>query len=198
MAFYSGNPKKDVILTKEDEEHYKNKIVCRFREKEILIDKVRDHRQITGKYRGVAHNNCNINVTQKQSSFFPFALHIFSNYDCQLFFMKLITKKNDKVKFDIISKTNEEYNEVTDTCIRFIDSYRLSSMSLNGLVKTLDSDDFNFLKKEFPDKWNYLNSKLAYSCEFFSSLEYYQKFVVDFKKVNFLSNLKTKILMMQK
>ena len=32
-------------------------------------------------------------------------------------------------------------------------------MSLDGLVKTLDSDDFNILKEEFPDKWQNLNKK---------------------------------------
>ena len=41
-----------------------------------------------------------------------------------MFFIKLVDKKNDKVKSDIIPKTNEEYISVTYSCIRFIDSYR--------------------------------------------------------------------------
>ena len=41
-----------------------------------------------------------------------------------MFFKKLVDKKNDKVKSDIIPKTNEEYISVTYGCIRFIDSYR--------------------------------------------------------------------------
>ena len=44
---------------------------------------------------------------------------------------------NDKVKFDIISKTSVEYISVTYGCIRFIDSYRFLSSSLDSLVKTL-------------------------------------------------------------
>ena len=52
------------------------------------------------------------------------------------FFKKLVDKKNDKVKFDIIPKTNEEYISVTYGCIRFIDSYRFRSSSLDSLVKT--------------------------------------------------------------
>ena len=42
----------------------KNNIVCRFCEKIIKFDKVRDLCHLTGKYRGPAHIKCNINVTQ--------------------------------------------------------------------------------------------------------------------------------------
>ena len=45
------------------------------------------------------------------------------NYDCHMFFKKLVDKKNDKVEFEIIPKTNEEYISVIYGCIRFIDSY---------------------------------------------------------------------------
>ena len=70
-----------------------------------------------------------------------------------MFFEKIEDKKNDKVKFDIIPKTNEEYISVTYGCIRFLDSYRFLSSSLDSLIETLDNDDFIILKKEFPDKW---------------------------------------------
>ena len=83
---------------------------------------VRDHCHLTGRYRGPAHNTCNMNVTQKQNNFILFRFHTFSNYDCHMFFRKLIDKKNDKVKSDIIPKTNEEYISVTKGCIRLIDS----------------------------------------------------------------------------
>ena len=41
-----------------------------------------------------------------------------------MFFEKLVNKKIDKVNFDVIPKTNEEYISVTYGCIRFIESYR--------------------------------------------------------------------------
>ena len=50
--------------------------------------------------------------------------------------------KDNKVNFDIIPKTNEENISVTYGCIRFIDSYRFLSMSLDGLVENLNEDDF--------------------------------------------------------
>ena len=97
MAFYFKNTNKDIIMTKENEEEYKDNDSCRICEKNIESDKVRDHCHLTGKLRGPAHSKCKINVTQKQSNFIPFVLHSFSNYDCHMFFKKLVDKKNDKV-----------------------------------------------------------------------------------------------------
>ena len=130
---------------------------------------------MTGKYRGPAHNICNINVNEKGSNFIPFAFHNFSNYDCHTFFRRLVDLKKDKVKLKIIPKTNEEHISVKYGCIRFIDSYRFLSGSLDKLVKNLDDDDFKFLKKEFPDKWKNLNKKLAYRYEYFNSIDDYKK-----------------------
>ena len=107
MAFYFKNTKKDIIMTEKDED-FRNNNICRFCEKNIESDKVRDHCHLTSRYRGAAHSKCNINVTQDQSNFIPFIFHNFSNYDCQMFFKKMVDKKN-KLKFDIIPKTNEEY-----------------------------------------------------------------------------------------
>ena len=68
----------------------------------------------------------------------------------------LVDKKNDKVKFDIIPKTNEEYISVTYGCIRFIDSYRFLSNRLDSLLKTLVDNSkkktLKNLKKEIVNK----------------------------------------------
>ena len=63
MTFYFKNTKKNIILTEEVEEDCRKNNVCQFCEKHIECDKVRDHCHLTGKYRGPAHNKCNINVT---------------------------------------------------------------------------------------------------------------------------------------
>ena len=192
MAFYFKNTMKDIIMMDEDEEDYRNDNVCRFCEKFIESTKIRDHCHLTGKYRGPAHSKCNINVTQKQSNFIPFIFHNFSNYECHMFFKKMVDKKKDKVDFEIIPKTNEKYISVTYGCIRFIDSYRFLSSGLDSLVKNLDENDFKILKKEFPDKWLYLNKKLAYPYEYFNSIDDYKKPVHSLKKEDFFSKLKNK------
>ena len=71
-----------------------------------------------------------------------------------MFFKKLLDKNSDKVKFDIILKTNEEYISVTYGCIRFIDSYQFQSSSLDFLVKTLvdnSKETLKNLKEEIVD-----------------------------------------------
>ena len=77
--------------------------------KKKLFGKATDNCHLTNKNRGPAHNKCNINVIQKRSNFVPFVFHNFSVSDCHPFFKKLDDKKNDKVHFDILPKTNEEY-----------------------------------------------------------------------------------------
>ena len=151
MVFYVKNTNKDIIMIEEDEEDFRKNIICRFCETKINSDKVRDHCHLTSKYRGPAHSKCNINVTRDQSNFIPLIFHNFTKYDCHIVFKKIVNKKNDKVKFDIIPKTKEEYISVTYGCIRFIDSYRFLSSGLDSLVKTsVDSNHktLKSLKKE--------------------------------------------------
>ena len=65
---------------------------------------------------------------------------------------------------------------------------------MDKLVKNLDEVDFKILKKEFPDKWQYLNKKLAYPYEYFNSIDDYKKPVNKIKKEDFFSKLKNDYL----
>ena len=53
------------------------------------------------------------------------------------FFGKLFDKINDKVSFDIITKTTERYTSVSCGCVRFFESYQFLSSSSDSLVKIL-------------------------------------------------------------
>ena len=90
MAFHFKNTNEDIVMVEKIEEYFKYNSNCRTCEKQILSDKVRDHCQLTGIYRGSAPNICNFIVTQKQSNLIPFIFHNFSNYDCHLFFKRLV------------------------------------------------------------------------------------------------------------
>ena len=159
-AFFFKNTNKEIIMTRKDEEDFKKNNICRFCENNFESDKVKDHCHLTRSYRGVAHSKSNINVTEKQSNFNSFIFHNFTKYACHMFFKKLVDKKNDKVNFDIIPKTNEEYISVTYGCVRFLDSYRFLSSSLDSLVKTIVDNShktLKILKKEIVDNDELLN-----------------------------------------
>ena len=86
---YYLNP-KPLKLTPEEEKDFKSAKVCHICEQEVLvfektgeIFKVRDHCHFTGKYRGAAHNKCNLNVEnhlffQWYFTIFKVMIHIFS------------------------------------------------------------------------------------------------------------------------
>ena len=124
--FYFKNTKKDIIITEEDGEDLKNNNP--FCGEKIESDRIRDPCHPAVKFRKSAHNTCNMNVTQKQCNYFvPFLFHNFNNYDCHLS-KELVDKKNDRVTFDITTKTNEE--DISLTCVLLdllivIDSYHI-------------------------------------------------------------------------
>ena len=66
MNFWFKNTKKDIIMTEENIQDFENDNICRYCEKYIETDKVKDHCHLTGKYRGPAHNECNLQVKQKE------------------------------------------------------------------------------------------------------------------------------------
>ena len=104
---------------------------------------VKDHCHLTGKFRGLAHNSCNLNTRKAHTSLVPILFHNFSGYDCHLIFEKLVTmatKKNIKInENDIIAKSSESYITVKRGRLRFLDSYRFLDASLDKLTTTLES-----------------------------------------------------------
>ena len=115
--------------------------------KNILnLTKEKDHCHLNGKYKGPAHNECNLKVKQKDNNFITIGLHNFSNYGFHMFFKTLVDRKKDNVDFEIIPKTDEKYISVRCGCIKFIDTYRFLSSSLDKLVQTLVDNRHKTLK----------------------------------------------------
>ena len=61
---------------------------------------------------------------------------------------------------------------------------------MDKLVKLLDINVFVILKKEFPDKWQYLNKNIAYRCEYFSNIDDYKKPVDNSQREDIFSKSK--------
>ena len=84
----------------EEKEHLFQQInSCQICEKLIDNDdeKVRDHCHVTGKFRGAAHQSCNINLQLTKKV--PTIFHNLRGYDSHLIFCEL---KNFEVKISVI------------------------------------------------------------------------------------------------
>ena len=133
--------KKEMIpLTDEEKESYENQKICHICEKEFSTDnkdkknhKVRDHCHYTGKYRGAAHNNCNLN--DKTAKEIPVVFHNGSTYDYHFIIKQLA--REFKGNFECLGENTEKYitfsvpikkehdNRKTATYkLKFIDSCR--------------------------------------------------------------------------
>jgi len=92
-------------LTKEEKRKFRKNNICHICEEKISEGpKVRDHHHLTGKYRGPAHQSCNLNF--KLPSFIPVFLHNNDHYDAHLFINELSKTSGD---ISAIPNTNQKY-----------------------------------------------------------------------------------------
>ena len=134
---------ESLVMSVDEEEEFEKSEICWICGKLIENYKVRDHCHITGKYRGAAHWNCNINL--KVSNKLVVIFHNLKGYDSHLIFKEL-SKFNCNV--DVIPNGLEKYMSFTlGKNIVFIDSMLFMNSSLDKLVKNLN--DFVYLSSVF-------------------------------------------------
>ena len=105
--------KKEIIrLTKEERKIHRKQKVCYICKKEFSTadddkkqNKVKDHFHYTGKYRGAAHNICNLRY--KTPKEIPLVLHNGSTYDYHLIIKKLTEEFEEQ--FECLGENTEKY-----------------------------------------------------------------------------------------
>ena len=112
--------------------------------------KVRDHCHYTGLYRGAAHSSCNLKY--KIPNYVPVVFHNLAGYDAHLFIRELskymtgmgVIAKNTEdyisfsIKVEVDKYVDKEGNKRTKEMeLRFIDSIKFMSSSLDSLVNNL-------------------------------------------------------------
>ena len=138
---------KELVMTKENNEDFKNSSKCWICENDYVDNdvKVRDHCQITRKFRVSGHIYCNINL--KLNHKIPVVFHKLKTYTSHLIVQEL-GKFN--LKINVIPNGLEEYMSFTiNNKLSFIDSFQFLSSSLDSLIKKLSKDDFKYFRQEF-------------------------------------------------
>ena len=179
--------KKMLPLTTQEQTEFIKAKICWICQKRFEKDKkVRDHDHFTGKFRGAAHNQCNLQF--KKPKFTPVIFHNLSGYDAHLFVKNLGVSEgnikcipNNEEKYISFSKeiVVDSYDKDGKTIeikheIRFLDSFKFMASSLGGLVDNLKKsglDKFVYLEKEFKEKFELLTQKGIYPYDYMNSFE---------------------------
>ena len=157
---YKSAPQKPMyeLNDRQLEEHKnaKKRHIC-FKEFFPKDIKVRDHCHYTGRYGGAAHSFCNL--MYKIPDYISVVFHNLAGYDAHLF-VKESAKHTSKI--NVIAKNAENYisfsakagvdryidksgnEKVKEMELRFIDSFKFMSSSLDSLVNNLAKGGYNF------------------------------------------------------
>ena len=180
------------LLIKKQWKKYKRSTKCHICYKPFTLrdPKVRDHCHYTGLYRGPAHSLCNLRY--KIPSYIPVVFHNLSGYHAHLFIrelgahtsdMGMITKnKEDYISFSIkvpvdsyIDKNGEEKDKLIE--LRFMDSFKFMSSSLDSLIKNLNGSGkrlFGF--EDYSDlQYNLLTRKGVYRYQYVNSWDRFEE-----------------------
>ena len=182
-----------IPLTDKKINLYESQKVCHICKKKFYYDKnqkseyalyhkVRDHCHYTKKFRGAAHNICNLRYIVPKKT--PVVFHNGSTYDYHFIIKQLA--EDFKGQFECLGENTEKYitfsvpikkehdNGKTSTYkLKFIDSYRFMQSKLSNLVDNL-SGIFNkeykscIERKKTKSECDYIefgNNRLNYKCK---------------------------------
>ena len=175
---------KPLKMTKEDEEKFQKADEChicnkKYNETDV---RVRDHCHITGKYRGSAHKDCNLNF--QISDKIPVIFHNLRGYDSHFIMQEIgeIVKKNTytnkkgekcQININAIPNNMEKYMAfMLGNHLTFIDSFQFMSSSLERLVSNLPKESLKYTSKKFKgEKLDLMAQKGVYPYDYMDSFD---------------------------
>ena len=154
---------KPLIMSAENKLDFQNSTKCYICEKEysdsdnfvmhrgkvieIKNHPVRDHCHITGKYRGSAHNCCNLQLRLDPEKLkLLVVFHNLKGYDSHF----IIKKVEKNTNISVIANNFEKYITFKIDSLQFIDSFQFMSSSLDRLSSNLTEDKFIYTDEENP------------------------------------------------
>ena len=161
-----------LVMTEDDKGHFKLVDECyicgeKYTEKDV---RVRDHCQITGKFKGSAHKDCSLKLRIKPENIkIPVIFHNLQGHDSHFIMQQIgkiankYTYKDQPLTINAIPNNMEKYVAfMLGNHLTFIDSFQFMSSSLNRLVSNLPKDDLIYTSKFFKGKRLDLMSKKAF------------------------------------
>ena len=155
---------KPLKMTSDDVDAFEKAKECHICNKQYTENdiRVRDHCHITGKYRGSAHQECNLKLRLNPEEIkIPVIFHNLRGYDSH-FIMQEIgaivknhTYKNKKggvieMNINAIPNNMEKYMAfMLGNHLTFIDSFQLMSSSLDKLVSNLPRESLKYTSQQF-------------------------------------------------
>src|SRR6266852_9931575 len=166
-------------LTKLEELEFSNAKICYLCNQPFKSDiksifipvNVHYHDHFTGKYRGAAHNNCNINY--KLPKTIPVFFHNLKGYDAHIIIDALTNY--DFKEVELIPQSYEKYISFTLDNTKFLDSFQFMPGSLDKLVNNLKNSNY-----DFPITKNIFSSRKNLSSQSFNLLLQKQIYPYDY------------------
>ncbi|XP_051173172.1 uncharacterized protein LOC127289339 [Leptopilina boulardi] len=164
-------------LTPQQVSDFNRAVMCHICHQKIPanVKKVRDHCHLTGKYRGAAHESCNLNYQDCQT--IPVVFHNLSGYDAHFIIHAISTSFEGHISLLPINKEKYisfiKHVKGSEVKFRFIDSFRFMAASLEKLASYLD--EYKIVHSVFantvsnPDKIKLLTRKGVFPYEYFDS-----------------------------
>ena len=177
------NFNKPLKMTNEDEESFNEATHCHICDKKYKVDDVpvRDHCHITGKYRGSAHQTCNLKLQISAEKIkIPVIFHNLKGYDSHFIINELgkLIEKGEEISINVIAQNAEKYMAFyIGKHLSFIDSFAFMSSSLDKLAGNLEDKDFIYTKDYFTDpaQFRLVKRKGVYPYDYMDSFSNYRR-----------------------
>ena len=177
------NFQKPLIMFKKDEEDFQKAKKCWICQKRYKANEnpVRDHCHITGKYRGSAHNTCNLRLQISSEKIkIPVIFHNLIGYDGHFIIEgmgDIIKEKKEReeepLNIDVIASNAEKYITFNiGKHLKFIDSYQFMASPLANLAKNLPAEKYIYTSEAFSgEKLDLMKAKGVYPYDYMDSFE---------------------------
>ena len=181
---HHNNISKPLDMTKSDWVNYNSAPECCICKKPVGNDRVRDHCHVSGKFRGPAHPQCNLEY--KLTKDVTVGFHNLRRYDGHLIMQRMaeLCEEMNDIELEVVPKSVDDFLSFSVKVfkqkrkadgtpfksfyrIRFIDTCQFLLSGLDTLVANLEDADFKAMKERFnPTEMEVLTRKLTYPYDY--------------------------------